>query len=45
MKRRMNRKYFKVDKGIFGQYDGMANILKAHAAKMCKYINGKEKDE
>lgn len=36
---------FKVDKGIFGQYDGMANILKAHAAKMCKYINGKEKDE
>ncbi|MBL7865071.1 MAG: hypothetical protein JNK10_09360 [Cyclobacteriaceae bacterium] len=36
---------FKESKGIFGQYDGMANILKAHAAKMSKYINGKEKDE
>ncbi len=36
---------FKDDKGVFGQYDGMANILKAHAAKMSKYINGKEKEE
>ena len=36
---------FKEAKGIFGQYDGMANILKAHANKMSKYINGKEKDE
>lgn len=36
---------FKEAKGIFGQYDGMANILKAHTAKMSKYINGKEKDE
>ena len=35
---------FKDDKGIFGQYDGMANVLKAHAAKMCNYVNGKEKD-
>lgn len=35
---------FKEAKGIFGQYDGMANILKAHTAKMSKYINGKEKD-
>lgn len=36
---------FKEDNGIFGQYDGMANILKAHATKLCKYVNGKEKDE
>jgi ankyrin repeat protein len=36
---------FKEAKGIFGQYDGMANVLKAHAEKMSKYINGKEKDE
>jgi len=36
---------FKEAKGIFGQYDGMGNILKAHANKMCAYINGKEKDE
>jgi ankyrin repeat protein len=36
---------FKEAKGIFGQYDGMANVLKAHAIKMSKYINGKEKDE
>jgi ankyrin repeat protein len=36
---------FKEAKGIFGQYDGMANVLKAHATKMSKYINGKEKDE
>jgi len=36
---------FKEAKGIFGQYDGMGNILKAHADKLCKYINGKEKDE
>jgi hypothetical protein len=36
---------FKEAKGIFGQYDGMANVLTAHATKMCKYINGKEKDE
>ncbi len=35
---------FKDDTGIFGQYDGMANVLKAHAAKMCNYVNGKEKD-
>jgi ankyrin repeat protein len=35
---------FKEGKGIFGQYDGMGNILKAHADKMSKYINGKEKD-
>jgi ankyrin repeat protein len=36
---------FKEAKGIFGQYDGMANVLKAHAEKMSRYINGKEKDE
>ena len=36
---------FKEAKGIFGQYGGMGNILKAHANKMCAYINGKEKDE
>ncbi len=36
---------FKDAKGVFGQYDGMANVLSAHAAKMSKYINGKEKDE
>jgi ankyrin repeat protein len=36
---------FKDNKGVFGQYDGMGNILKAHAAKMSKYINGKEKEE
>ncbi|MBK9477264.1 MAG: hypothetical protein IPN99_00070 [Bacteroidetes bacterium] len=36
---------FKEEKGLFGQYEGMANILKAHATKMCKYVNGKEKDE
>jgi ankyrin repeat protein len=36
---------FKEDAGLFGQYDGIANVLKAHAAKMCKYVNGKEKDE
>lgn len=36
---------FKESKGIFGQYEGMGNILKAHANKMCAYINGKEKDE
>ena len=36
---------FKDDKGVFGQYDGMANILSAHAAKMSKYIVGKEKEE
>jgi hypothetical protein len=35
---------FKDDKGIFGQYDGMANILAAHAKKMCDYVIGKEKD-
>ena len=35
---------FKEANGVFGQYDGMANVLAAHAAKMCKYINGKEKD-
>ncbi len=35
---------FKETDGIFGQYDGMANVMKAHVAKMCKYINGKEKD-
>ncbi len=35
---------FKVDKDTFGQYKGMANVLKAHAARMCKYVNGKEKD-
>ena len=38
-------KIFKENKGIMGQYDGMANVLKAHANKMSKYINGKEKDE
>lgn len=38
-------KIFKESKGIFGQYDGMANILAAHAEKMSKYVNGKEKDE
>jgi ankyrin repeat protein len=36
---------FKEAKGIFGQYDGMANVLTAHANKMSKYIIGKEKDE
>lgn len=36
---------FKEAKGIFGQYDGMANILQVHANKMSKYIQGKEKDE
>lgn len=36
---------FKQDKGIFGQYAGMANVLSAHAEKMSKYIMGKEKDE
>jgi ankyrin repeat protein len=35
---------FKVDKGIFSQYDGMANILSAHAEKISNYVNGKEKD-
>lgn len=35
---------FKESKGIFGQYEGMGNILAAHAKKMCTYINGKEKD-
>lgn len=35
---------FKEAKGIFGQYDGMGNVLAAHANKMSKYINGKEKD-
>jgi ankyrin repeat protein len=35
---------FKQDKGLFGNYDGMGNILSAHAAKMSRYINGKEKD-
>ncbi len=36
---------FKDSKGVFGQYDGMANVLSAHVAKMCKYINGKERAE
>jgi ankyrin repeat protein len=36
---------FKDDKGIFGQYDGMANVLRAHAIKMSNYINGKDKNE
>lgn len=36
---------FKEDDGIFGQYDGIANVLKAHVAKMARYVNGKEKDE
>ncbi|HCW07913.1 MAG TPA: hypothetical protein DGG95_11185 [Cytophagales bacterium] len=35
---------FKDNKGVFGQYDGMANILAAHAKKMCDYVIGKEKD-
>ncbi len=35
---------FKEEKGIFGQYEGMSNILKAHVIKMSKYINGKEKE-
>lgn len=35
---------FREDKSMFGQYEGMGNVLKAHAAKMCKYINGTEKD-
>jgi ankyrin repeat protein len=35
---------FKDNKAVFGQYDGMANILAAHAKKMSTYINGKEKD-
>lgn len=36
---------YKEAKGIFGQYDGMGNVLTAHANKMSKYIFGKEKDE
>jgi ankyrin repeat protein len=36
---------FKVDKGIFSQYDGMANVLAAHATKISNYVNGKEKDQ
>ena len=39
-----NGAIFKDDKGIFGQYDGMANVLTAHAAKMCNYVNGKDND-
>ncbi|CAN5460133.1 hypothetical protein BH09BAC3_BH09BAC3_15600 [soil metagenome] len=35
---------FKEANGVFGQYDGMANVMKAHADKIGKYINGKEKD-
>jgi ankyrin repeat protein len=35
---------YKEAKGIFGQYDGMANILTAHANKMSNYIIGKEKE-
>jgi ankyrin repeat protein len=34
---------FKVDKGIFSQYEGMANIMTAHANKICSYVNGKDK--
>ncbi|HQQ97876.1 MAG TPA: ankyrin repeat domain-containing protein [Cyclobacteriaceae bacterium] len=36
---------FKEADGIFGQYDGIANVLKMHVAKMARYVNGKEKDE
>ena len=36
---------YKEAKGIFGQYDGMGNVLAAHAKKMSAYVNGKEKDE
>jgi ankyrin repeat protein len=36
---------FKDSKGIFGQYDGMGNVLRAHAIKMSNYINGKDKSE
>lgn len=36
---------FKDSKGIFGQYDGMANVLRAHAIKMSNYLNGKDKSE
>ncbi|MES2704609.1 MAG: ankyrin repeat domain-containing protein [Bacteroidota bacterium] len=36
---------FREEKGMFGQYEGMGNVMKAHAAKMCRYVNGKEKDE
>jgi ankyrin repeat protein len=36
---------FREEKGLFGQYEGMANVLKAHVAKMCRYVNGKEKDD
>ena len=35
---------FKEEKGLFGQYEGMANVLQKHAIKMCGYVNGKEKD-
>jgi ankyrin repeat protein len=35
---------FKEQKGIFSQYDGMGNVLTAHATKMCNYVLGKEKD-
>jgi hypothetical protein len=36
---------FKEEKGLFGQYEGMSNVLKAHANKLCRYVNGTEKDE
>ncbi|MCW3122524.1 MAG: hypothetical protein JWQ38_2016, partial [Flavipsychrobacter sp.] len=36
---------FREEKGMFGQYEGMGNVMKAHAAKMCRYVYGKEKDE
>jgi len=35
---------FKDNRSVLGQYDGMANLLAAHAKKMSAYINGKEKD-
>jgi hypothetical protein len=36
---------FREEKGMFGQYEGMGNVLKAHATKMCKYVMGKEKED
>jgi hypothetical protein len=36
---------FKDSKGILGQYDGMANVLRAHAIKMSNYLMGKDKSE
>lgn len=34
---------FKVDKGVYTQYDGMSKILAAHATKISSYVNRSEK--